>query len=97
MMVDMNALIQAARIVKDENGEPVVQVPLDLWQTVIGPVKPEPTPDKPSQVQQILSLLKEWERNPEHHMPDGWWDEFDQFLRENRLNFPERNFGLGEE
>ncbi len=96
-MVDMDKLIQAARIVKDENGEPVVQVPLNLWQDVVGPVKTESIPDKPSQVQQILSLLKEWENDPEHDMPDEWWDEFEQFLQENRMNFPERDLGFGDE
>lgn len=91
-MSDLTDIKQAARVVKDENGLPVVQVPLDLWEAVMGEIEPE----APSQIEQILAVLKEWENEPDDKSPE-WWDEFDQFLKDNQVNFSERDLGLGDE
>ncbi len=92
-MSDLMDIKQAARVVKDQNGLPVVQVPLDLWEAVMGEIADKP---KPSQAEQIKALLKSWENEPDDKSPE-WWAEFDQFLKDNRVNFPERDLGLGDE
>jgi hypothetical protein len=96
-MVDLTAIKQAARVTKDENGVPVVPIPLDLWQRVMGEVEIA-VPGQPelSQAERIKALLKAWENEPDDQT-DEWWEQFDRFLRENRLNFPDRNLGLGDE
>lgn len=66
-MVDINALKQAARIVKDENGEPVVQIPLTLWEEMVANAVP-----KISQKQKVMALLKKWDNEPENDMPEEW-------------------------
>lgn len=91
-MVDMDKLIQAARIVKDENGEPVVQIPLLTWEEIVAQAKPEL-----SQKQKIMALLKQWENEPENDMPEEWWTDFLEFLKANRMNFAERDLGFGDE
>lgn len=91
-MVNMDKLIQAARIVKDENGEPVVQVPLLVWEEIVAQSAPEL-----SQKQKIMALLRQWESEPENDMPDEWWAGFLTFLKTNRMNFEERNLGFGDE
>ena len=90
-MVDINALKQAARIVKDENGEPVVQITLELWEDIMNSLQP----DMP-QHERIKAVLKLWESIPDDKS-DEWWDEFNQFLKDNRVNFPERDLGFGDE
>lgn len=45
------------------------------------------------QYERIHALLDRWEAEPDD-TPAAWWEEFDQFLRENRLNIPERDLGL---
>ena len=42
-----------------------------------------------SQADRIRALFEEWATEPDD-TPDEWWDEFDQFLRDNRLNFAPR-------
>lgn len=91
-MVDLTAIKQAARVVKDENGNPVVQIPLEVWEEVVGSIKQ----DLP-QYERIKALLKKWEEEPEDDMPNEWWDEYFQFLKENPVNFEERDLGFGEE
>lgn len=91
-MVDINALKQAARIVKDENGEPVVQIPLTLWEEMVANAVP-----KISQKQKVMALLKKWDNEPENDMPEEWWADFLEFLKANRMNFEERNLGFGDE
>lgn len=90
-MVDMDKLIQAARIVKDENGEPVVQITLETWEDIVNSLHP----DLP-QSERIKAVLKLWESIPDDKSPE-WWDEFEQFLKDNRMNFPERDLGFGDE
>lgn len=67
-----------AKETTDTEGNPVVQIPLHIWQQF--------TTEKPiSPIKQINSLLHEWEQHPDEDMPDEWWDEFTVFLQENRL------------
>ena len=91
-MTDLDVLQQAARIVEDEQGEQVVQIPLKIWEQVITGIRP-----KMSQKAQIMALLREWENEPEDNMPDEWWDEFSDFLNSNRVNFGERDLDVGDE
>jgi hypothetical protein len=86
-MVSLTDMKQAARVVKDENGQPVVQVPLDVWEAVVGKVEEK---QPLSQGEQIQALLKSWENEPDDKSPE-WWQEFDEFLKENpiRLGDPE--------
>jgi hypothetical protein len=90
-MTDLSELKQAARITRDERGEPVVQIPLDRWNEFLSEQEP-----KPSQKEQILDLLDQWDNDPENDMSDEWWDEFDEFLKANRVNFGDRDPGPGD-
>lgn len=94
-MIDLSALKQAARIVTDEKGERVVQIPLPVWQEYVGNSLKDQQPVR-SKNEEILALLHEWHEHPEDDKPPEWWDEFDQFLRENRFNIPERDLGLND-
>ncbi|MBZ0304278.1 MAG: hypothetical protein K8J31_31370 [Anaerolineae bacterium] len=91
-MTDLQDLKQAARITRDENGEPVVEIPLSAWNEFLAVQE-----SKPSQKQRVLDLLDEWEQDPENAMPAEWWDEFDEFLKANRVNFGERHLGFDDE
>lgn len=83
-MVSLTDLKQAARVVKGEQGNPVAQVPLAMWESVMGK-EPEPEKPKPSQMEQIKALLEEWANDPEYQaIPESWWDDFQQSLKENR-------------
>jgi hypothetical protein len=90
-MVDLTQLQQAARVVKDENGNKVVQIPLDLWEEAVGHIEPQQ-----SQIEQIMAVLREFENEPDDKS-DEWWDEFNDFLKANRLNFEERDLGFDDE
>ena len=81
-MVDLTHLQQAALVVKDENGNEVVQIPRELWEEAVGRIEVEAEPPKLSQAEQIRALLKRWEEEPDD-TPAEWWDEFDEFLRVN--------------
>lgn len=82
-------LEQAARYTVDEYGNPVVQIPVSLWHEILGEF------GVPSQYESMKALFEEWAKRPPEEKPsDEWWDEFDQFLRDNRLNFQERDLGL---
>jgi hypothetical protein len=91
-MVDLTHLQQVARVVKDEHGNEVVQIPRELWEEFLTETQPQP-----SQKEQIEALLKKWEDEPEDDMPEEWWDEYFQFLKENPVTFEERDLGFGEE
>ncbi len=80
-MVKLTDMKPFARIVKDENGQPVVQVPLDIWEAVVGKI----TEQRLAQRRQMLDLLKQWKNDPENDMSEEWWDDFLQFLKENRV------------
>jgi alpha-L-arabinofuranosidase len=77
-MVNLEDIEQAAQITRDERGKPVVQIPLDLWQKWLEQAR------KP-QNERILALLDEWDTNPDD-TPAEWWDEFQTFLKVNRLD-----------
>ncbi len=89
-MINLDALKEAARIVKDEKGDTVVQIPLPVWEQLVGAV---PSDEDLPQHERIKALLREWQEHPDD-TPDQWWDEFEEFLKENRVNFPERDLGL---
>ncbi len=87
-MVNLTELRQAARVVKDENGQDVVQVPLGVWEAVVGKEEERAViPEKEmSQAERILATIKSWENDPEYQaIPEDWWDDFQQFLKENRV------------
>lgn len=82
-MVDLTALKQAAHVVRDESGNPVVQIPLPLWQEWLAQLEPG------GQIKQINALLQSWEG--EANDPE-WWNEFREFLKENPLDFVGNRF-----
>jgi hypothetical protein len=90
-MVDLTHLQQVARVVKDENGNEMVQIPRELWEEAVGHIEPQP-----SQIEQIMEVLREFENEPDDKS-DEWWDEFNEFLKANRLNFEERDLGFDDE
>lgn len=79
-MTDLTTLKQAARIVYDESGNAVVQIPLSVWEDWL-----TETPSENSQIQQVNALLRAWSEESDD-MPAGWWDDFRHFLNENPLN-----------
>jgi hypothetical protein len=81
-MTDLNDLKQAAKIVENEAGEPVVQIPVATWEAFVSEQS-----HASSQKSRIEALLVEWEQNPANDMPDEWWDDFSGFLNENRVHF----------
>ena len=66
-------------------GRPVVQIPLDEWNDFAGDA--EHNQSQPSQYEQIKALLEKWRNEPDDDMSDAWWDEFQEFLNENRVRF----------
>lgn len=75
-MVSLTDMKQAARVVKDEHGESVVQVPLDVWEAVVGNMEEKKT--QLTQGERLQALLKSWENEPDDKSPE-WWDDFDSF------------------
>jgi hypothetical protein len=90
-MIDVKSIRQSVHIVNDEQGQPVVQIPLDILESLLAQIQG----DKP-QHEKIKALLEEWDDNPDD-TPDEWWDELEQFLKANRLHFPERDLHLDDE
>lgn len=84
-MVDIYALQRAAHETTDENGNSVVQIPLELWQEWTREQTPQVRTQ--SQVDALQALVDTWYATPDDKSEE-WWDEFDQFMRENRMNFP---------
>lgn len=82
--MDVNAIAQAGRITSDERGEPVVMLPLALWQELLNQLKMQPP-----QHERIKAILKQWEAEPDN-MPSVFWDAFDADLKANRTTFHER-------
>lgn len=82
-MTDITTLQNAARISTDENGEPVIQIPLSLWDEFKATFE-EPEPQQTSQAERIRAVINSWEDEPDDTSPE-WWDEFHNFLRENRF------------
>ncbi len=86
-------LKRAAIETTDENGAPIVQIPLAVWQRFIAS---EPGAEEATSTPagQVLSLMQEWEQRPEDDQSDEWWDEFEQFVKDNRMNFAERDINI---
>ncbi len=78
-MVDLNDIQQAARIATDEQGRPVVQIPLDLWEEWLAAQQRLP------QHERIRAALAAWDASAAG-LSEDWWDEFQAFLRANRLD-----------
>jgi hypothetical protein len=96
-MIDLNSIKQAAQVVTDQKGEAVVQLPLPIWEKVIAQLEADtPNLEDLPQHERIKALLQTWKDQPDD-TPAEWWDEFDKFMRENRLNFPERDLNLDDE
>jgi hypothetical protein len=91
-VTDLNQLKQIAKIASDEDGHPIVQIPLSAWESFLNEQS-----SATSQKQQIEALFQQWQHEPENDMPDEWWEEFVTFLDDNRLNFGERDLDLGSE
>jgi hypothetical protein len=75
-MVDLTDIQQALQITTDSDGNPVVQIPLDLWKEWLAQ-------NYQPQRERLLSLLDEWEKDPDEQS-DEWWQDFDAFLSANR-------------
>ena len=80
-IIDKDALKRAATMTVDEHGQLVAQIPLKVWQELVGKEPEEALP----QHERIKAVLQEIKDNPDKRS-DAWWDEFNQFLRENRVN-----------
>jgi hypothetical protein len=89
-MIDRLAIQQAVHIVTDEQGVPVVQIPLPLWEKLLNALAEE----RP-QHEQIKALLAAWDAEPDD-TPVEWWDEFDAFMAENRFELQDRDLGAGD-
>lgn len=50
-------------------------------------------PHLTEQNQRLLAIL-DWIQADPHKQSDEWWDDFEQFLKENRFNIRERDLGL---
>lgn len=74
-MVNLEDLQRAARIETDKEGQPVIQIPLKLWEDWL-------TQGTRPQNRQLLALLDEWDAKPDD-TPAEWWDEFQAFLKAN--------------
>ncbi len=102
-MIDLNTLKHAATFAKNDQGKPVVQIPVDVWEAVLEQIEANKQPEPASQVASNQSQQARWQaflRESENYVDDKsetWWDEFDAFLKENRVNFPERDLKLGDE
>ena len=77
-MIDLQELQQSAHIETDQNGQPVVQIPLEVWEAWLAQ-------DARSHNARLLALLDEWEAEPDD-TPAEWWNDFQAFLKANRLN-----------
>jgi hypothetical protein len=74
----LEAIKQAARVTVDQQGKPVVQIPLDVWQKWLAE-------DEKPQQERIRAALQEWDTEAAD-LSDEWWDEFQLFLQNNRLD-----------
>lgn len=77
--MDKNALRSAARVVRDDQGNLVVQIPLALWEAAVD------IADERPQHERIRSVLAAWQEEPQEES-EAWWDAFDKDLKSSRLN-----------
>jgi hypothetical protein len=97
-MVDLTEIKHAVQIINDEHGKPmaVVKVPLAVWEALIAEVEANQPTTEANQRERFEAFLASM-ADEEDDNNDQWSEEFRQFLKENRLNFPERDLGLGDE
>jgi hypothetical protein len=84
-MVNIPEIIQSSQEITDKQGNRFVVVPKEMWDSILEALEP---PE--DQAARIEAVLDSWDQEPDD-TPPGWWDEFREFLRENRLNFGERD------
>ena len=94
-MVDLNAIQQGVQIVKNEQGDSVVQVPLELWEAILKKIQPRQSDEIP-QHEKFRALLAAWDAEPDD-TPDEWWDDFETFLKANRQHFSTPDLKLGDD
>jgi hypothetical protein len=80
-MTDITTLQKAARVSTDENGEPVIQIPLALWDEFKAGFQ-EPEPQQSSQAERILAVIDSWDKESDKMSP---------------VTFPVPDLDLGEE
>ncbi len=83
-MIRLEDIKEAAQSTVNEQGKPVVQIPRELWDEWLAQ-QPKSIQELRPENQQALALLDEWEANPDD-TPDEWWDQFQQFLKDNRFD-----------
>lgn len=76
--MELKVIQAAAKQTTDENGNPVIQIPRQLWDAFLAE-------QETGQVSQITALLSSWGDEPQDDMPASWWDEFMEFLADNRF------------
>lgn len=86
----IDAIKSAARILRDEAGNVVVQLPLEMWDTLLQQIQPIP------QHERLKALLLLWEAEGDTGLDDEW-DRLDRFLRNNRLKLSKRDMDLSDE
>lgn len=79
-MSTYDLLKESAQILTDNTGKPVVQIPLELWDTLLLQLHDL------SQSERLKLLLLQWDAEADESL-DRDWDTFDAFIRENRLRF----------
>jgi hypothetical protein len=92
-MTDITTLQKAARVSMDENGEPVIQIPLALWDEFKASFE-EPESQQPSQSDRIRAALQEIKHQAEED-PPNWGEDFRTFLKENRLDLTRKDLDVG--
>jgi hypothetical protein len=60
-----------------------VQIPFELWEEIVAQIEP-----KNEQVKKILAIVEAW-KNDSDYPSEEWWDEFEQFLEDNRFTLGE--------
>ncbi len=85
--MDINEIIHAAQISTNEQGSPIVILPLSLWQQLLNDLNTQPP-----QNERIIALLKRWQVEPDDQSAE-WWDDFDADLKTNRTTFQRPNSG----
>jgi hypothetical protein len=98
-MVDLNQIRKSVEVVRNTQGQSVVQIPLDMWESLLAEIEVQNdnnAPTNKTRNEGLLQLIQDWRSSPDD-TPQTWWDEFDEFLRENPLRFTERDLKLGDD
>jgi hypothetical protein len=91
-MTDITTLQKAARVSTDENGEPVILIPLALWDAFKAGFQ-EPESQQPSQAERIRAALQDVKHQAKEDSPN-WGEEFRSFLKENRFDLTRKSLDL---